>query len=90
MTYASYACDYRPLKDELHRERITIEGDRLNYKDDARFPAANLLETKILLNSVTSDAHVSACFMSTDTKDHFLVMTIDGPECVRVAYKYMP
>ena len=90
VTYASYVCDYRPLKDESYRVRITVGGDRLDYKDDAGSPAANLLETKILLNSVISDAHRGARFMSADIKDHFLATPMDQPEYMKVNYKYIP
>ena len=70
--------------------RITVGGDRLDYNDDAGSPAANLLETKILLNSVISDAHKGARFMSADIKDHFLATPMDHPEYMRVNYKYIP
>jgi len=56
VTYASFVCDYRPLKDEKHRVRVTVGGDRLPYHDDAGSPAADLLETKLLINSTISDA----------------------------------
>ena len=78
------------MKDEPYRVRITVGGDRLDYEDDARFPAANLLETKILLNSVISDAHRDARFMYADIKDHFLKTPMDKPEFMRVQYKYIP
>ena len=84
MTYALYVCDYRPLKDEPYRVRITVGGDKLEYLDDAGSPAANLLETKILLNSVISDADKGARFMCADIKDHFLATPIDHPEYMRV------
>ena len=90
VTYASYVCDYRPLKDEPYRVRITVGGDRLDYHDDAGSPAANLLETKILINSVISDADKGARFMCADIKDHFLATPMDQPEYMRVHYKYIP
>ena len=90
VTYALYVCDYRLLKDKPYYMRITIGEDRLDYKDDTRSPAANLLETKILLNSVISDAHRGARFMSADIKDHFLVTPMDQPEYMKVHYKYIP
>ena len=90
VTYASYVCDYRPLKDEPYRVRITVGGDKLEYPDDAGSPAANLLETKILLNSVISDADKGARFMCADIKDHFLATPMDHPEYMRVQYKYIP
>ena len=48
ITYATFVLDYRPLKTEPHRVRITVGGDRLTYNADAGAPAANMLETKIL------------------------------------------
>ena len=90
VTYASYVCDYRPLKEEPYRVRITIGGDRLDYNDDAGSPAVNLLETKILLNSIISDADKGAQFMSADIKDHFLATPMDHPEFIQVNYKYIP
>ena len=65
-------CDYRPLKTEKHRVRLTIGGDKLEYFDETASPAASLLETKLILNSTISDAHRGARFMSLDLKNHFL------------------
>ena len=53
--YASIVCDYRPLKDEKYCMYITVGGNRLPYSNDADSQAANLLETKLLLNSLISD-----------------------------------
>ena len=47
-------------------------GDKLNYDGDAGAPAASLLETKLMINSVISDAKHGAKFMSCDLKDFFL------------------
>ena len=46
VTYATFVCDYRPLKKEPFRVRITVNGDKLEYQDDAGSPAANILETR--------------------------------------------
>jgi hypothetical protein len=63
VTYGSFICDFRPLKSEPYRVRLTVGGDKLPYDDDAGSPAASLLETKLLLNSTILDAdkkvHVS-------------------------------
>ena len=71
ITYAMFVLDYRPLKSEPHCVCITVGGDRLTYDADAGAPAANMLETKILVNSTISDAKQGARFMSTDIKDFF-------------------
>jgi hypothetical protein len=54
VTYANAVCDYRPLKDEPYRVRLTVGGDRLPYPADAGAPAATILEAKLLFNSVVS------------------------------------
>ena len=73
ITCALFACDYRSLKQEACWAHIIVSGDKLPYEEDIGAPAANLLETKILLNIMISDAAKWARFMSTDVKDHFLV-----------------
>ena len=72
VTYASFMCDYRPLKPEKWRARLLVYGDILPYYNDTRSHVANFLGRKILFNSVISDAHQGACFMTLDIKDYFL------------------
>ena len=64
-------CNYRPLKEEKFRVCLTIGGDKLPYDDETASPAADLLETKILLNSTISDAHKGARFTGIDIKNCF-------------------
>ena len=90
VTHASIVCDYIPLKDEKHRVHITVGGDRLPCAQDAGSPAADLLETKILLNSVISDARKGARFMCLDIKDHFLATPMTNPEFMRVRIRHVP
>ena len=78
--YASYVCNYRPLKDEPNQVQITVGGDRLEYPEDSGSPAANLLETKILVNSTILDAKRGARFICVDIKDHFLATLTKDPE----------
>ena len=66
VTYASFVCDYRPLKEEKYRVRLVVGGDKLFYDDDTGSPTATLLETKLLLNSVLSGAKHGAKFMTCD------------------------
>ena len=90
ITYATFVLDYRPLKSEPHRVRITVGGDRLTYNADAGAPAANMLETKILVNSTISDAKQGARFMSADLKDFFLATPMEGNEYMKVPFKHFP
>ena len=90
VTYASFVCDHRPLKSEPWRVCVVLGGDRLSYADDPGSPAASLLETKILLNSVISDTRRGARFMSLDLKDYFLATPMEKPEFMKVQLKYFP
>ena len=49
-------CDFRPLKDDPYRVRLTVGGDKLEYDNDAGSPAASFIETKLILNITISDA----------------------------------
>ena len=80
VTYANMVCDYRPLKDEKYRVRLTIGGDKLDYNNETASPAANLLDTKILINSTISDANKNAKFMTIDIKDCFLMSPLPPGE----------
>lgn len=82
ITYATMVCDYRPLKSEKHRCRLVVGGDKLPYTADAAAPAANLLETKLLLNSTISQP--TARFMSIDISNFFLSSTIPEPEFMKI------
>ena len=90
VTYASFVLDYRPLKSEPWRVRLVVGGDKLPYPHDAGSPATNLLETKILLNSVISDAKRGARFMSLDLKDFFLMSPMPVPEFMKIHIKNFP
>ena len=89
-TYASFVCDYKPFKAEKHRVRMVVGGNRLDYHEDAGAPAASLLETKILLNSVISDAHRGARFMTCDLKDFFLATPMEKPEFMKIPISSIP
>ena len=81
-------CNYRPLKSEKHRVRLTVGGDKLTCDFDVASPAASILETKLLINSVISDAHKGARFLTLDIKDFFLCSTLESPEYMRIKAKY--
>ena len=83
-------CDYRPPKDEKFRLLITACGDRLSHHLDAGSPAAGLLETKLILNSILSDSRKGARFMSLDLQDHFLDTPMTDPEHMLVKHKHIP
>ena len=90
ITYASFVCDIRPLKKETHRVRMVVGGDKLTYHEDTGSPAASLLETKIMLNSVITDAKKGAKLVTCDLKDFFLATPMDTPEFMKIPIKVIP
>ena len=71
VTYVRMVCDIRPKKDDVYRTRLTVGGDRLIYAGNPAAPAASLIETKMLINSVLKDAEKGARFQTADIKDFF-------------------
>jgi hypothetical protein len=83
VTYDNFICDYRPLKSEPYRVRLTAGGDDFPYTNDAGSPA-------VIINSTISDAHRGARFLCANLKDHFLASPMKTPEYMRIKYKYFP
>ena len=88
ITYANMVCDFRPLRTEKYRVRLTIGGDKLIYDSETASPAASLLETKILLNSIISNSKQGARFMTIDIKDFFLQSKLKIKEYMKFHSKY--
>ena len=65
-------------------------GIKLPYYGDAGSLAANLLECKILFNSVISYAYCRARFMTLDLKDHLLASPMPDPDQMIIPAKYVP
>ena len=70
ITYGTMVCDYRPLKDDPWRVRLTVGGDKLPYYSDAGSPAASLIAAKLLINSVISKPKTKVA--TAGIKDYFL------------------
>ena len=69
---------------------MVVGGDKLEYNYDWGAPATDLLETKILINSVILDACRGARLCSMDLKDMFLHAPMEQPEYMKVKLKYFP
>ena len=67
--HTTFVYDYCPLKLELYYIWIIVGRDRLPCKKDIGLAAANLLETKILLNSTISDVNKGIRFILASIKD---------------------
>ena len=90
VTYGSFVCDHIPLETEQWRVRLVVGGDKLPYESESGSPAANLQDTKVLLNSVISKASKGARFMICDLKYFFLATPMESPEYMKIPYKYFP
>ena len=64
-------CDEKQLKQERYRVQLKFGRDKLDYSYEMASPTTSLTETKILINSVISDANKGARFMTIDIKDFF-------------------
>ena len=85
VTYANFICDYRPLKSEPFRVRMTVGGDKLQYDEDTGSLTVSLLEAKLLANNVISDCKKhNSKFCAIDLKDFFLNTPMASPEYVRI------
>ena len=70
--------------------RISVGGDILLYLDNIGPPVANILETKLLINSVVSDATNGTRRMPADIKDYFLDVPMVQAEYMKVRYTHIP
>ena len=90
VTYISFVADYRPLKPEPNHIRCIVGGDKLDYEDDTSSPTTNLAESKLLFNSVISDADKGAKFMMCGLKYHFLAPLMKEAQYMRMRWDHIP
>ena len=67
VTYCRIVSTIRPLKSEVHRVRVTVGGDRLDYDGNTSAVPAQLSTVKVHLNSTISTP--GARHKTTDMKD---------------------
>jgi hypothetical protein len=88
VTYARLCANIRPQKEETHRCRITVGGDRIDYPGEVSTKTAGLTTIKLLLNSVVSKP--TANFMTADVKKFYLNTPLERPEYMRIPVKLIP
>eukprot|EP00804_Cyclotella_cryptica_P011576 CCRYP_012089-RA/>CCRYP_012089-RA protein AED:0.20 eAED:0.20 QI:0/0/0/1/1/1/3/0/784 len=86
--YGRIAANYRPEKEDPYRIRLTVGGNRITYPGDCGTPTADMLTTKILLNSAISTK--GARFMTIDIKDFYLNTPMVRPEYMRLKLSDIP
>ena len=88
VTYETLICDLRPLKSETHRVRMTVGGEKLKCEGKPSSPIVSLLNKKIFLNSVISNAHKGASFSNADIKNHYLQIPMKRYQYMCIPLKY--
>ena len=88
VTYGNFVYDHSPLNAEILCMRLAVGGDRLDYPYDSSSPVTNLIDTKIMLNSIIYDAHRGEKLMVADLKDFFLNTPMKRAESMKIKYKY--
>jgi hypothetical protein len=82
LTYGRIVCNFRPQKEEQHRTRLTIGGDRIDYPGNKSTPNADLTTVKLLLNSTISMP--GAVFVGMDLANFYLNTPMPNPEYMRL------
>ena len=67
---------------------MTVGGDKLTYDGDPSSLAFLILNTKIILNSIISDSHIGARWMTADITSHYLQSPMKTFQYMRIALKY--
>ena len=90
ITYANFVCDVKISKTETYRVCLTVGGYKLTYNGDPSSPAISLLDLKIHLNSVISDARKGARYLTSDIINYFLNNPMANFQYMRIHLKDIP
>ena len=87
-TYVTIVPALRPLKKEQKRIRLCCGGDRIEYPGNLSTPTADLITTKLLLNSIisTPGARMATC----DISNFYLGTPMESFEYMNIPFKDIP
>jgi hypothetical protein len=88
ITYGKLVCDFKPNKNEKHRVRLTVRGDRLDNSGDTETSTAGITTFKILINSTLSTQE--AKMMMMDIKNYYLGNPFPTYEYMRLPISIIP
>ena len=88
--YANFVCDIKLSKTETHRVCLTVGGDKLTYDGNPSSPAISLLDLKIHLNSVISDACKGDRYLTADIINYYLNNPMENYQYRRIHLKDIP
>jgi hypothetical protein len=88
VTYGRFVVNIRPNKSEVHRVRLTVGGNLIQYPVDVSTRSADLTTSKCLWNSNISTDGVK--YMCLDVKNFYLGTPVDTFEYMRIPTKLIP
>jgi hypothetical protein len=88
ITYGRFVLDISPNKSEIHRVRLTVGGNLIQYTGDFSTLSADLTTSKCLWNSTISTE--GARYMCLDVKNFHLGTPMDSFEYMRIPIKLIP
>jgi hypothetical protein len=88
VTYGRLVSSIRPNKDEVHRIRVTVGGDKLDFPGVTTTQCASLTTTKCLLNSTISTP--KAKFIVLDVKNFYYGTPMKRYEYMKQPIKLIP
>jgi hypothetical protein len=88
VTYGRFVVDIRPNKFEVHRVRLAVGGNLIQYPGDVSTRSADLTTSKCLWNSTISTD--GAKYMCLDVKNFYLGTPMDTFEYMRIPTKLIP
>ena len=86
--YRNIVVNYKEHKEEPHRTRLTVGGNKINYHGIVSTPTAEITTIKLHLNSVISTK--GAKYMTIDIKNFYLDTPMDTPEYIFLPKKIIP
>ena len=90
ITYANFICDIKLSKTETHCVRLTVGGDQIIYDGDPSSQTISLLDLKIYLNSVISDARKGPRYMTAYIINYYLNNPISKFQYMPIHIRYIP
>jgi hypothetical protein len=88
VTYGRFVVYIRPNKSEIHRVRLTVGGNLIQYPGDVSTRSADLTTSKCLWNSTIYN--YGARYMCLDVKIFYLGTPMDTFEHMRIPTKLIP
>jgi hypothetical protein len=88
VTYGRFVVDISPNKSEVHRVRLTVGGNLIQYPGDVSTHSADLTTSKCLWNSTISTD--GAKYMCLDVNNFYLGTPMSTFEYMRIPTKLIP